>query len=144
MINENQNQSEQMTGNEQFIAYCGLYCKSCTSFTSGKCEGCRGDSAKSAVLYKQCQVKPCCVENGFFACADCTKYTSTKECKKYNPLLLKFASWLESSDRSKAIAMIKEKGRAEFAAYMEEKNWVIIKTKDTFLNKRYGKRINEK
>jgi len=144
MTNKQQNQSEQMTDNEQLIAHCGLYCKYCPSFTSGKCEGCRGNSAKSAVVYKQCQVKPCCVENGFFTCADCTLYTSTKECKKYNPLLLKIASWVESSDRSKAIEMIKRKGRAELAAYMEEKNWVIFKTKDTFFNKRYGKKLNEK
>ena len=144
MTNENQNQSTQTTDNEQFIAHCGLYCKACLSFTSGKCDGCRGNSAKSAVIYKQCQVKPCCVENGFFTCADCTIYASTKDCKKYNPLLLKVASWIESTSRSKAIEMIKEKGRAEFLAYMTDKNWVIIKTKDSFLNKRYGKRINEK
>ena len=144
MTNNHQNQNEQMTGNEQFIAYCGLYCKACPSFTSGKCEGCRGNSAKCAVVYKSCQVRPCCIENGFFTCADCTIYTSVKECKKYNPLLLKIASWIESSNRSKAIEMIKEKGRAEFLAFMEERNWVIIKTKDTFINKKFGKKVNEK
>jgi len=141
MTNENQN--EQTTDSEQLIAYCGLYCGACPSFTSGKCDGCRSNSAKSAVVYKACQVKPCCVENGFFTCADCTIYASTKECKKYNPLLLKIASWVESSDRSKAIKMIKEKGRAEFAAFMEEKKWVCFKTKDSFFNKRYGKKLNE-
>jgi len=144
MTNKNQNQSEQTTGNEQLIAYCGLYCKACPAFESGKCDGCRGDSEKSAVVYKKCQVKPCCVENGFFTCADCTIYASTKDCKKYNPLLLKVASWIESSDRSKAIEMIKTKGRAEFLAFMEDRNWVTIKTKDSFLNKRFGKKINEK
>ena len=135
-----QNQSEQMTDNEQFIGYCGIYCKKCPSFTSGKCNGCRVDSAK----YKKCKVKPCCVENEFFTCADCTIYASTKECKKYNPLLLKIASRIESSDRSKAIEMIKAKGRAEFVAFMEDRNWVIIKTKDSFFNKKFGKKINEK
>jgi hypothetical protein len=138
-----ENQSEQMTNNKQFIAYCGLYCKACPAFISGKCEGCRSNSTKSAVLYKQCQVKPCCVENGFFTCADCTKYASTKDCKKYNPLLLKIASWIEGSDRSKAIEMIKSKGRAEFSAYMEEKNWVCFKIKDSFFNRKYGKKVNE-
>ncbi|MDR0794559.1 MAG: DUF3795 domain-containing protein, partial [Tannerella sp.] len=88
MININQNESEQTTGNEQLIAYCGLYCKACPAFTSGKCEGCRGNSTKCAVLYKQCKVRPCCIENGYFTCADCTIYASVKECKKYNPLLL--------------------------------------------------------
>jgi hypothetical protein len=64
--------------------------------------------------------------------------------KKYNPLLLKIASWVESSDRSKAIAMIKEKGMAEFTAFMDGKKWVVFKTKDTIINKRFGKKINEK
>ena len=141
MTNNHQNQSEQMTDNEQFIGYCGLYCKACPAFTSGKCDGCRVDSAKTAVYYKKCKVKPCCAENGFFTCADCTICASTKECKKYNPLLLKIASWIESSDRSKAIEMIKTKGRTEFAAFMEERNWVCFKTKDSFFNKRFGKKV---
>ncbi len=144
MANEHQDQNEQITGNERFIAYCGLYCKFCPAFMSGKCEGCRGNSAKNSVLYKRCKVKPCCVENGFFTCADCTKYASVKECKTYNPLLLKIASWVESSDRSKAIEMIKTKGRAEFLAFMDDKNWVCFKTKDSFFNKRFGKKMNEK
>ena len=144
MTNEHQNQSEQTTDNEELIAYCGLYCKFCPTFISGKCEGCRINSLKGSVLYKKCQVKPCCVENGFFTCADCTIYASTKECKKYNPLLLKIASWVESSDRSKTIEIIKEKGRAKFLAYMTDRKWVVIKTKDSFVNRKFGKRINEK
>jgi len=133
-----------MTDNEQLIAYCGLYCKFCPAFMSGKCEGCRGNSVKNSVLYKKCQVKPCCVESGFFTCADCTKYASTKDCKKYNPLQFKIALWVESTNRSKSIEMIKEKGRAEFLAFMEEKEWVFFKVKDTFLNKKYGKKVNDK
>ena len=132
-----------MTNNEQMIAYCGIYCKECPTFKSGKCEGCRGDSAKCAVLYKKCKVRPCCIENGFFTCADCTIYASTKECKKYNPMLLKIAAWVESSDRSKGIEMIRAKGQAEFAAFMEDKNWVIVKTKDSFMNRKFGKKVNE-
>ena len=135
---------KQIIEDEQLIAYCGLYCGACPSFMSGKCDGCRGDSAKSAVVYKKCKVKPCCVENGFFTCADCTIYASTKECKKYNPLLLKVAAWIESSDRSKAIEMIKAKGETAFLSYMKDKNWVIIKTKDSFLNKKFGKKLNGK
>ena len=129
--------------NEQLIGYCGIYCKACQSFTSGKCEGCRSNSEKSSVLYKKCPVKLCCVENNFFTCADCTKHTSTKDCKKYNPLLLKIVSWIEGHSRSKSIEMIKAKGRADFVAHMEEKNWVMIKTKDSFFNKRFGKKVNK-
>ena len=151
MNNNHQNQNEQMTGNacalrstsEQLIAYCGLYCKACPSFTSGKCEGCRGNSAKCAVVYKSCQVRPCCIENGFSTCADCTKYASTKDCKKYNPLLLKIASRIEGTSRSKGIEMIRANGRSNFASYMEERGWVSVKTRDSVLNKRLGKRMDE-
>jgi hypothetical protein len=135
---------KEINKDENLIAHCGLYCGACPSFKSGKCEGCRGTSSKCAVLYKQCKVRPCCADNGFFTCADCTIYASTKECKKYNPLLLKIASWVESSDRSKAIEMIKTKGRAEFLAFMTDRNWVCFKTKDSIFNKRFGKKLNEK
>ncbi len=140
MINEPQNQSEQMTDNEQFIGYCGIYCKECIRFTSGKCEGCRGGLTNG---FKKCQVRPCCVENGFFTCADCTKYASAKDCKKYNPLLLKIAAWVQSTSRIKAIEMIKEKGQAEFLAYMTDRQWVIIKTKDSYFNRKLGKKVKE-
>ena len=135
---------KEMNRDENLIAHCGIYCGACPTFSSGKCIGCRGNSPKSAVMFKKCKVKPCCADNGFFTCADCTIYASTKECKKYNPLLLKFASWIESSDRSKSIEMIQTKGTTEFLAYMKEKNWVIIKTKDSLFNKRLGKKLNEK
>jgi len=134
---------EQINKDENLIGYCGLYCGACPWLKSGKCDGCRGNSAKSAVVYKKCKVKPCCVDNGFFTCADCTIYASTKECKKYNPLLLKVASWAESSDRSKAIEMIKTKGRAGFLAFMRERDWVVVKTKDSLFNKKFGKRLDE-
>ena len=134
---------KEMSRDEYLIGHCGIYCAECPSLSSGKCDGCRGDSAKAAVVYKQCKVKPCCVENDFFTCADCTIFASTKECKKYNPLLLKIASWIESSDRSKSIEMIRSKGRAEFLAFMQERNWVIIKTKDSIFNKKFGKKLKE-
>jgi hypothetical protein len=132
-----------METNENLIAYCGIYCKACQSFTSGKCEGCRGNSEKSSVLYKKCPVKQCCAESNIFTCADCRRHTSTKDCKKQNPLFLRIASWIESHSRNKSIEMIKSKGRAEFVEYMEDKKWVIIKTKDSFFNKSFGKKVNE-
>ena len=134
---------KQINKDENLIAYCGLFCGACPHRTAGKCDGCRGNSEKSAALYKACQVKPCCGENEFFTCADCTIYACVKECKKYNPLLLKIASRVECSDRSKAIEMIKSKGRAVFLAFMTERNWVCFKTKDSFFNKRFGKKVNE-
>ena len=99
---------------------------------------------KCAIGYKKCLVKPCCVENEFFTCADCTKYASTKECEKYNPESIRFGEWFSSTSRRKGIEMIHEKGQTEFLTYMTDKNWVTIKTKDTFVNKKFGKKLNEK
>jgi len=134
----------QIDKDENLISYCGFYCGACPTFTSGKCEGCRGDSPKCAVGVKKCQVKQCCVENEFFTCADCTKCASTKECKKYNPLSITLGEWISSTSRRKGIEMIREKGRTDFLALMTDKNWVTIKTKDSFVNKKLGKKLNEK
>ena len=136
--------TEQITANENLISHCGFYCGACPTYLSGKCEGCRGNSPKCAVGMKNCKVKQCCAENGFFTCADCTKFAATKSCKEYNPLFIRFGEWVSSTSRGKAIEMIREKGLTEFLSYMTEKNWVTIKTKDSFVNKKLGKRRNEK
>ena len=57
---------------------------------------------------------------------------------------IKIVSWIEGSDRSQAIEMIKTKGRTELMTFMADRNWVTIKTRDTFFNKRFGKKLNEK
>ena len=134
----------QINKDETLIAHCGFYCGACPTYTSGKCEGCRGNSPKCAVGVKNCPVKQCCVENGFSTCADCTKFATTDDCKKYNPFSFKFAEWISSMSRKKAIEMIREKGQAEFVSFMANKNWVAVKTKDNFINKSFGKRRNEK
>jgi len=135
---------KQIDKSEHLISYCGFYCGACPTYIEGKCEGCRGDSAKCSVGYKKCLVKPCCVENEYFTCADCKKYLSLKECDKYNPMSIKFGEWVSNTSRGKGIEMIREKGRTEFLTYMTDKNWVTIKTKDTFVNMKLGKRLNEK
>jgi hypothetical protein len=134
----------QSSKDEKLIAYCGFFCGACPTYTSDKCEGCRGNSPKCAVGVKKCQIKQCCVENGFFTCADCTIYISTKECKKYNPTSIKFGEWLSSTCRRKGIEMIRKKGCTDFLTYMSDRNWVTVKTKDNFLNKKFGKKLNEK
>jgi hypothetical protein len=135
---------KQIDKEENLISFCGLYCVACPTYKSGKCEGCRGDSPKCAIGYKNCPVKQCCVENGFFTCADCTQYVSTTECKKYNPIHVRFGEWISGTCRGKGIEMIRKKGRTEFLTYMTDKNWLTFKTKDTFLNKKLGKKLNEK
>lgn len=132
--------TEQIISNENFISHCGFYCGACPTYLSSKCEGCRGSSPKCAIGVKNCLVKLCCVENDFFTCADCTKYATTRNCKKYNPLFIRFGEWISSTSRRKAIELIQEKGRVVFLAYMVDKQWVTVKTKDTFINKKLGKR----
>ena len=137
-------EEKQIVKGENLISYCGLYCGACPTYKSEKCEGCKGDSPKCAIGYKNCPVKLCCVENGFFTCADCTKHTSTKECKKFNPIHVRFGEWISGTCRGKGIEMIREKGRTEFLTYMADRNWLTFKIKDTYLNKKLGKKLNEK
>jgi hypothetical protein len=111
------------------ISYCGFNCAACPKYTKGQCEGCKGESPKCAVGYKSCQVRPCCIENGFHTCADCDKYASVKECKKYNPFMIRFGQFITRTNRRKGIEMIKEKGEQEFLKFMSERKWVTFKNK---------------
>ncbi len=115
--------------NTSLISYCGFYCGACKKFTDKECEGCKGESALCAVGYEACKVRPCCIENGFNTCADCTKYESVKDCKIYNPILIRFGQFITRTNRRKGVEMIKEKGESEFLQFMIDKNWVTVKTK---------------
>ena len=109
------------------VSYCGFYCGACPKYTKGDCQGCKGESPKCAVGFKACKVRPCCIENGFSTCADCNKFSSVKDCKIYNPLMIRFGQFITRTNRRKGIEMIQEKGESEFAKYMIDKNWVTIK-----------------
>ena len=117
-------------GNPELISYCGFYCAECPTHIKGKCEGCKGDNPKCAIGYKACKVRPCCLENGYNPCADCEKYESVKDCKIYNPFLIKLGEFIMGSSRRKGIEMIQEKGVTEFARFMADKKWVTIKNKN--------------
>jgi hypothetical protein len=113
--------------NLNLISYCGFYCGACPSFKKGKCEGCKGDSLKCAIGYKACKVRPCCLENGYNTCADCTQFESVKDCKIYNPLLIKLGQFLTKTNRRKGIEMIKENGNECFLTFMIENDMVTMK-----------------
>ncbi len=110
------------------ISYCGFYCGACPKYVKGDCQGCKGEGPKCAVGYKACKVRPCCIEKGINSCADCDEYTSVKDCKIYNPLMIRFGQFITRTNRRKGIEMVKEKGETEFVEYMMDKNWVTIKT----------------
>jgi len=116
--------------NTDLVSYCGFYCGACPTFIEGKCKGCKGDSPKCAVGYKACKVRPCCIENQYSSCAECKKYGSVRDCKLYNPIMIRFGQFITRTNRRKGIEMIKEKGEVEFANFMSDKNWVTIKSKN--------------
>lgn len=112
----------------KLISYCGFYCGACSQFEKGQCLGCKGDNPKCAVGYKACKVRPCCIGKGISSCAECNEYSSVKDCKIYNPFLIRFGQFVTRTNRRKGIEMIKEKGENEFIKYMDVKKWVTIKT----------------
>ena len=120
----NQTDSSTQVG---LVSYCGFYCGACPKYVKGDCQGCKGESPKCAVGYKACKVRPCCIEKGISSCADCDEYTSVKDCKIYNPLMIRFGQFITRTNRRKGIEMIKGKGESGFVKYMIDKNWVTIK-----------------
>lgn len=118
-----------MSQKSTLISYCGFYCGACPKYTKGDCSGCKGESPKCAIGYKACKVRPCCIENGYSSCVDCEMYASVKECKIYNPVMIRFGEFITQTSRQKGIEMIKEKGEAAFIDFMVGKNWVTIKTR---------------
>jgi hypothetical protein len=108
--------------NMRLIAKCGLYCGSCGKYTSGKCPGCAENSKAT-----WCKIRSCNLENGYNSCADCKEFANPMDCKKFNNFVSKFFAFVFKSDRPACIAMIKEKGYDNFAAYMSENGWQTIK-----------------
>lgn len=111
------------------ISYCGFYCGACPKFVKGQCLGCKGDKPKCAVGYNACKVRPCCMQNAYATCADCTKYKTVKDCKEFNPLMIRLGQFITSTNRRLGIELIKKEGEAAFVQFMAEKNWVSVKTR---------------
>lgn len=120
---------EEATPDNEIISYCGFYCNACPKYKKGKCLGCKGENSQCAVGYKACKVRPCCIEKEISSCAYCNEYKSVKDCKIYNPFMIKLGQFLTKTSRRKGIEMIKEKGEAEFLKHMANKNWVTFKNK---------------
>lgn len=104
------------------IAYCGLYCGACGKYINGKCPGCAGNEKAS-----WCEIRKCCMENNFKSCADCKQYPNAVDCKKFNNFIGRVFGLIFRSNRPACIAMIKEKGYENFAAYMAENKIMTIK-----------------
>jgi hypothetical protein len=110
-------------------SYCGFYCGTCSKFTKGQCEGCKGDNSKCATGYKSCQIRPCCIENGYNSCVDCDKMESVKDCKLYNPFIIRFGQFIKQINRILEIKMIKKKQIMK----TEKKTHLILSLMSAFL-----------
>ena len=121
--------TKQLLADEKLISYCGFYCGACPKYQKGQCSGCKGDAPDCAKGYSACKVRPCCLDNGYSSCADCQKYESVRECKDYNPLMIRFGQFVSRTNRRKGIEMIREKGTTEFLNFMIDKEWVTVKMK---------------
>ncbi len=106
---------KEIQNNVSLIARCGLYCGACGKYLNGKCPGCIENEKAT-----WCQIRSCTTEHGWATCAQCTEFANPKDCKKYNNFISKMVSFVLRSDRSKCIAMIKEKGPEGYASFMTE------------------------
>ena len=119
--------TNQLIADENLISYCGFYCAACPKFLEGECKGCKGNTPDCARGYQSCKVRPCCINHSYSSCANCKKFDSVRECKDYNPLMIRFGQFITRTNRRKGIEMIKEKGEIGFMNYMINKKWVTIK-----------------
>lgn len=116
--------NKEIIADKNLIAYCGLYCGACGSYTKGKCPGCH-ENVKAG----WCKVRSCNQENGFSSCAECKTRTNPMDCKYFNNPVSKIFGFIFRSDRNACIAMIKERGYDQFAVYMAENKIQTIKRK---------------
>ena len=113
---------ETIENNVKLISCCGLYCKNCRAFIKGKCSGCEENSKAT-----WCKIRACCMENGYKSCADCKEFADPMDCKKFNNFMTKIFAFVFRGDRAAGIALIKEKGYENFAAYMAENKLQVIR-----------------
>lgn len=104
-----------ITNDVNLVARCGLYCGACGKYLKGSCPGCAKNHKAT-----WCKVRTCTMEHGWSTCAECDTFANPKECGKYNNFIARTVGFLLRSDRSRCIAMIKEKGLEGYAAYMTE------------------------
>jgi hypothetical protein len=106
----------------QLISYCGLYCAACRGYLKGKCAGCHNNEKAT-----WCKVRTCCISNHYQSCADCKEFSDPANCKKYNNVVSKIFGFIFRSNRNACIAMIKNGGYENFAAFMAEHKLQTIK-----------------
>jgi hypothetical protein len=105
---------------QRLIAYCGLYCGTCSKYKKGNCPGCvRNEKAT------WCKIRSCNMDNGFSNCSACT--TNVGECKKLNNVFGKIFGFIFKTDRVASLNFIKQKGGHVFIDKMCDLDQMSIK-----------------
>ena len=57
----------------KYVGCCGAYCKTCKSFVTGLCKGCKlgYQTGERDITKAKCAIKVCCLSRGYEFCADC-------------------------------------------------------------------------
>jgi hypothetical protein len=97
------------------VAYYGLYCGACKTYLKEKCDGCHRNEKAS-----WCTVRSCCAGKGLASCAECTDFSETKDCRKFNNFISRMFGLLFRSDRAACINQIKDLGLVGHAKRMAE------------------------
>lgn len=105
------------------VAFCGLYCGTCSKFKKGKCSGCN-DNIKAT----WCKIRSCNIENGFENCSHCNMM-NISDCKKLNNPIAKVFELVFRTDRLSSLTYIKECGEEAYAEKMRGLGQMSIKIK---------------
>jgi len=94
------------------IAYCGLACSNCGSYTKGRCQSCHSDKP----MNRNCKMKACAISNGYVTCADCEEFSDLRECNQLNNFISKVFGFIFRTDRIGNLERIREMGLEVFKA----------------------------
>ncbi len=63
-------------------------------------------------MYKNCPVKKCNIEKGYFTCAECAEYEDLRKCKKLNNWISKIFGFIFRTDKLGNLERIREKRKS--------------------------------
>ncbi len=96
--------NNEIVNDPELIAYCGLYCGSCSRYKKGKCQGCKKNNKAS-----WCKVRSCNIDSQLTNCAHCSDI-SINQCKKLNNPVGKIFEIIFGSNRLASLNYIKDNG----------------------------------
>ncbi|HVU32768.1 MAG TPA: DUF3795 domain-containing protein [Opitutaceae bacterium] len=95
------------------VAYCGLYCGACRAFRHGRCPACRANNQA-----RWCNVRICCIANGFASCASCGGHPDPRTCGTYGSWVSRAFGFVFRSNRAAGIDRIRLVGSDAYAHEM--------------------------